>query len=98
MPPGLVQVLADVLAGLGFVTQREDRIHPSPGLLPFTSVEGAQTFRAALRAPLLQAEDFRQRAMSGALSLDGWTHTNEAIIEAQGALTRMWAAKAVPKL
>ena len=70
----------------------------SPALMPFTSSAGAETFRAALRAPLLQAEDFRRRLGGGTLTLEGWSHADDAIIEAQGALTRHWTAQALPKL
>ncbi len=70
----------------------------SPALTPFTSPEGVETFRAALRAPLLQTEDFRHRLKVGSLRLDGWSHTDDAIIEAQGTLTRHWTTRALPKL
>jgi precorrin-6B methylase 2 len=98
MPPALVRSLLDVLAGYGFVVWEQDRAKAAPALLPFTSPEGAATFRAALRAPLLQTEDFRRRLGDGTLALDGWSHTDEAVIEAQGALTRLWTTKALPKL
>jgi hypothetical protein len=98
LPPALVRSLVEVLIGLGLTTWDGRHVRPAPALLPFTSEEGAKTFRDALRAPLLQTADFRRRIMSGTLSLEGWTHTDGAIIEAQGALTRLWATKALPKL
>ncbi len=98
MQPALVQSLLDVLTSFGFVVWDQGKAQASPALLPFTSQEGAETFKAALRAPLLQAEDFRRRLNTGSLSLDGWSHTDDAIIEAQGALTRHWTARALPKL
>jgi precorrin-6B methylase 2 len=98
MQPALVQSLLDVLTSFGFVVWDQGKAQASPALLPFTSQEGAETFKAALRAPLLQAEDFRRRLNSGTLNLDGWSHTDGAIIEAQGALTRHWTARALPKL
>ena len=98
LPPALVRSLLDVLAGFGFVVWEQERAMAGPALLPFTSPEGAATFRAALRAPLLQTDDFRRRLGDGTLALDGWSHTDEAVIEAQGALTRLWTTKALPKL
>ncbi len=98
MPPALARSLVGVLEGLGLVTWSHDRVQAAPALLPFTSPEGAVAFRAALRAPLLQTEDFRRRLGEGALTLDGWTHTDEAVIEAQGALTRLWTDAALPRL
>jgi len=98
LPPALAQTLVDLLAGYGFVVWKQDRVCASPALLPFTTPEGIVTFRASLRAPLMQAESFRTRLADGSLTLDGWTHTDEAIIEAQGALTRLWTTRALPKL
>jgi precorrin-6B methylase 2 len=98
MPPPLVRTLLDVLASFGFVTWRDGKAQASPALMPFTSSEGAKTFRAALRAPLLQTEDFRRRLGTGKLTLDGWSHTDAAIIEAQGSLTQLWTSRALPKL
>jgi precorrin-6B methylase 2 len=98
LPPALVRSLVDVLAGFGLVTWDSDRIQATAALQPFTTPDGAITFRASLRAPLLQAEEFRRRVEQRRLDLQGWTHTDEAIIEAQGALTRHWTAKALPRL
>ncbi|MBM1175138.1 SAM-dependent methyltransferase [Microvirga arabica] len=98
LPPALVQTLLDTLAAFGFVTWEGGRVQASPALMPFTSPEGAETFKAALRAPLLQSEDFRRRLKTGTMSLDGWSHTDDAIIEAQGTLTRHWTTRALPKL
>jgi len=98
MPHALVRSLLDMLASFGFVVWAHDRVQAAPALTPFTSREGAETFQAALRAPLLQAEDFRRRVTAGSLRLDGWSHTDDAIIEAQGALTQHWTTRALPKL
>jgi precorrin-6B methylase 2 len=98
LPPTLAQALIDVLASYGLVVQDQDRVHAAPALLPFTTPEGVATFRASLRAPLLQADSFRHRLAAGDLPLDGWTHTNDAIIEAQGTLTGLWTTQALPKL
>jgi len=98
LPPALVQSLLDALAAFGFVTWEDGRVQASSALIPFTSSEGAETFKAALRAPLLQTEDFRRRLETGSLHLDGWSHTDDAIIEAQGTLTRHWTTRALPKL
>ncbi len=98
LPPRLVQVLIDVLASYGFLVWERDRIRAAPSLMPFTTPEGVATFQASLRAPLLQAESFRRRSTEGTLTLDGWTHTDEAIIEAQGTLTQLWTTRALPKL
>jgi len=98
LPPALVRTLLDVLADLGFVSWNAGRVLASPSLMPFTTPEGSETFRACLRASLLQTESFRQRLRDGALSLDGWTHTDEDVIEAQGKLTQLWTNRALPKL
>ncbi|MEE1610648.1 SAM-dependent methyltransferase [Microvirga sp. CF3016] len=98
LPPALVGTLIDVLASYGFVVWERSRVRAAPPLMPFTTPEGMLTFRASLRAPLLQADSFRRRLADGTLTLDGWTHTDEAIIEAQGLLTRLWTTRALPKL
>lgn len=98
LPPALVQSLLDALAAFGFVTWEDGRVQASPALMPFTSSEGTETFKAALRAPLLQSEDFRRKIKTGTMHLDGWSHTDDAIIEAQGSLTRHWTTRALPKL
>lgn len=98
LPEAAVRTLVGLLAGLGFVVEDGERVTAAPALVPFTSGAGAATFRAALRAPLLQAEQFRSHAAAGAVAIEGWTHTDQAIIEAQGVMTRMWARKAIPKL
>jgi precorrin-6B methylase 2 len=98
IPTAFVQSLLDMLAGLGFVRWVSGRAVASPALMPFTSPAGIETFRAALRAPLLQAEDFRRRLGSGTLTLEGWSHADDAIIEAQATLTRHWTTQALPKL
>ena len=98
LPPALVQILLDALAAFGFVTWKDGRVQASPALMPFTSPEGMETFKAALCAPLMQSEDFRHRLKTGTLNLDGWSHKDDAIIEAQGTLTRHWTTRALPKL
>lgn len=98
LPPVLARILIDVLASHGFVTWEQDRIRATAAFMPFTTSEGAVTFRASLRAPLLQTDSFRRKLADGSLTLDGWTHMDEAIIEAQGSLTRLWTARALPKL
>lgn len=98
LDPQVAASLVDVLVGAGLATREKDRIQAAPALRSFTSEEGARAFKAALQAPLLQAEDFRHRFQSGPVTFDGWHHTDEAIIEAQGTLTRLWTKKALPKL
>lgn len=98
IPLPLARSLVEVLEGFGLVVREENCIRAAPALLPYTTPEGASAFRAALRAPLLQADDFRIRAAGGDLNLDGWTHTDKAIIDAQGSLTALWARQAIPKL
>jgi len=98
LSPALVRTLIDVLASHRFVLWDQDRVQAAPALMPFTTPEGVATFRASLRAPLLQADSFRHRLADGTLTLDGWTHTDEAIIESQGTLTRLWTTRALPKL
>lgn len=96
--PDLGRSLADTLVGAGLASWRGDRLHAGPALQPFTSPAGCARFKAALQAPLMQTEDFRRRLAERRLTLDGWTHTDAGIIEAQGALTRLWTEKALPKL
>jgi len=98
LDPALAATLVDVLIGAGLASWEDNRVRAAPALQPFTSEEGAKALKAALQAPLLQTEDFRRRLGGGHLSLNGWMHTDEAIIEAQGMLTRLWTAKALPKL
>jgi precorrin-6B methylase 2 len=98
LSPVLVRALIDLLASYGFVAWNQERVQAAPALMPFTTPDGVTTFRASLRAPLLQTDSFRRRLADGTLSLDGWTHTDEAIIEAQGTLTQLWTTRALPKL
>ncbi len=98
LDPALATALVNVLVGAGLASCDDGHVRAAPALQPFTSEKGTQVFKAALQAPLLQTEDFRSRLKEGRLTLAGWTHTDEAIIEAQGALTRLWTAKALPKL
>jgi 2-polyprenyl-3-methyl-5-hydroxy-6-metoxy-1,4-benzoquinol methylase len=98
LPPAIVLALVDVLAGFGFARREGGAVSAAPGFAPFTGPEGARAFRAALRAPLLQAEAFRRDARAGAVTLDGWRHEDPEVIEAQGALTSLWAGRAIPRL
>lgn len=98
LDPSLVTALVDALVSAGLASRESGRIQAAPALEPFTSAQGSQTLNAALQAPLLQTHDFRRRLREGTLALEGWTHADESIIEAQGALTRLWTAKALPKL
>jgi SAM-dependent methyltransferase len=47
---------------------------------------------------MLQAEDFRRRAMEGTISPEGWRFTDRGAVEAQGDLSAALAEKALPKL
>jgi 2-polyprenyl-3-methyl-5-hydroxy-6-metoxy-1,4-benzoquinol methylase len=98
LPAAHVRGLLDVIEGLGFLARDGDAIWAAPALMAFTGSDGADAFRAALRSPLLQAEDLRRRAGERSLTLEGWAHTDPAVIEAQGSLTRLWAERAVDKL
>ena len=86
------------MAGLGLVTRDGAAFVAAPGLKPFTQKAGADAFRAALRASLLQGEDFRRQVRRGTLALDGWRFEDADVIEAQGALTGLFAERAIPKL
>lgn len=98
LEPALARALVGVLIGAGLANLEGDRIRAAPALQFFTSEEGARTLKNALQAPHLQADDFRRKLQDGQLALNGWSHTDEAVIDAQGALTRLWTAKALPKL
>ncbi|WP_210493341.1 SAM-dependent methyltransferase [Microvirga antarctica] len=98
LPQEIVHNLVGVLAGFGLVTIDGDRILAAPGFLPFTGQQGAPVFDGAVRAPLLQAEHFRKHLAERTLNLEGWTHTDPAVIEAQGILTRLWTKAAIAKL
>jgi hypothetical protein len=102
--PGRRGVL-DVLVGLGFATREAGA---DAGGDVFRAGAGVQALlagsvvspglAAALRAPLLQAEDFRRRAMEGTVGPDGWRFTDRGVVEAQGDLSAAMAEKALPKL
>lgn len=98
LPPALISALVDVLESHGLVSRDAAGVCATSALRPFTTPDGAAAFRASLQAPLLQTEDFRRRLAVRDLRLDGWTHTDQEIIEAQGAMTRLWTEKALPKL
>ena len=103
LPAPVAEAVLDILVGLGFATREAD-----PGGDVFRAGAGVQALlagpavspalAAALRAPLLQAEDFRRRASEGTGGLDGWRFTDSGVIEAQGDLTAAMAEKALPKL
>ncbi len=98
LPEAAAAALLDVMAGLGLVTRDGAAFVAAPGLKPFTQKAGADAFRAALRASLLQGEDFRRQVRRGTLALDGWRFEDADVIEAQGALTGLFAERAIPKL
>ncbi|MBD0274364.1 MAG: hypothetical protein ICV73_20825, partial [Acetobacteraceae bacterium] len=103
LPAPVAEAVLDVLVGLGFATREADA-----GRDVFRAGAGVQallarpavnaSFAAAVRSPLLQAEDFRRRAMEGTVSPDGWRFTDRAVIEAQGDLSAAMAEEALPKL
>ncbi|HEY8383326.1 MAG TPA: class I SAM-dependent methyltransferase [Microvirga sp.] len=98
LPEPVVTSLVDVMGGAGLILRDGERICAAKGLEPFTTPAGAQAFRAALRAPLFQADDLRRKTRDHAITLDGWRFEDPEVIEAQGALTSLWAERAVPKL
>jgi SAM-dependent methyltransferase len=98
MPAPILRGLLDLLVGLGLAIREGERFRASPALLPFTSPEGETVLRASLHAPLLQGHDLLQRTRDGTLDLQGWRFTDEAVIDAQGTLSGLWARQAMPKL
>jgi SAM-dependent methyltransferase len=98
VPEPILAGFLDLLVSLGFAVRDGERIRAAPALAPFTTEDGARTFRAALRAPLLQTDDLRRRSQGKALDVDGWRFTDQAVIEAQGTLTSLWAERALPRL
>ena len=104
LPAPVAEAVLDVLVGLGFATREA----AAAGGDVFRAGAGARallagsvvspSFAAALRGPLLQAEDFRRRAGEGTVGPDGWRFTDRDVIEAQGDLTVAMAEKAGPKL
>jgi predicted O-methyltransferase YrrM len=95
MPPALAAAIADVLVGLGLAVGRGGGYRLASGARGMAA-EGV--LGGAARATWLQADDFRRRAQAGLLDLNGWRHTDPAIIEAQGAVTRGMAEQALPRL
>jgi SAM-dependent methyltransferase len=88
----------DILTSVGLLCRESGLLRPSPALAPFTTPEGALALRLIIRAPLLQGEHFLRQARSKGLSLDGWRYEDEEVIEAQAAITRLWAERSVSKL
>lgn len=103
LPAPVAEAVLDVLVGLGFATREADaggdvfRAGPGVQALLAGPVAGA-SLAAALRSPLLQAEDFRRRALEGTVSPEGWGFTDRGVVEAQGDLSAALAEKALPKL
>jgi SAM-dependent methyltransferase len=105
LPAPAAEAVLDVLVGLGFATREAGA---DAGGDVFRAGAGVQALladsvvspglAAALRAPLLQAEDFRRRAMEGTVGPDGWRFTDRGVVEAQGDLSAAMAEKALPKL
>jgi SAM-dependent methyltransferase len=103
LPAPVAGAVLDILVGLGFATREADAggdvFRASAGV--HTLLAGSvvsPSLAAALRSPLLQAEDLRRRASEGTVDPDGWRFTDRGVIEAQGDLTAAMAEKAVPKL
>ncbi|MBD0275413.1 MAG: hypothetical protein ICV73_26225, partial [Acetobacteraceae bacterium] len=104
LPAPVAEAVLDVLVGLGFATREAD---PRGGDV-FRAGAGVQallagpsvspSLAAALRGPLLQADDFHRRAKEGTVGSDGWRFTDTAVIQAQGDVTAAMAEKAIPKL
>ncbi|MBD0273752.1 MAG: methyltransferase domain-containing protein [Acetobacteraceae bacterium] len=97
--------MLDVLVGLGFATREAaddgggDVFRAGAGLQALLAGGAVSpALAAALRAPLLQAEDFRRRATEGTVGPEGWRFTDRGVIEAQGDLSAAMAEKALPKL
>ncbi|MCB8822983.1 SAM-dependent methyltransferase [Microvirga rosea] len=98
LPQPLVRNFIDLLIGLGLVYEDDEQVVSGTALLPFTASENFRAFRASLRAPLLQSATFHRRVREGSFTLEGWTHTDDTIIEAQADLTQMWARHSLSKL
>jgi precorrin-6B methylase 2 len=88
--PALAEGLLDVLVALGLAKRRDDGYLAAPELAArspaFLAADGA--------AGILQAADLVRRAAAGSLGSDGWRHTDELVLQAQGTIS----AAAVPAL
>jgi SAM-dependent methyltransferase len=88
--PALAERLLDVLVALGLAQRGDDGYAAAPGLAArspaFLAADGA--------AGLLQAADLVRRAAAGTLGADGWRHTDELVLQAQGTIS----AAALPQL
>ena len=105
LPAPVAEAVLDVLVGLGFATRETtddaggDVFRAGAGLRALLAGGAVSpALAAALRAPLLQAEDFRRRATEGTVGPEGWRFTDRGVIEAQGDLSAAMAEKALPKL
>jgi SAM-dependent methyltransferase len=97
-PEPVTMALVDVLVGLGFAVRTGETVSLAPGVAGALNGSGPGGLAAMLDGMRLQADDFRHRAAAGRFGLDGWTHTDERVILAQGHVTAAHVERAIPKL
>ena len=85
LAPALVRRLLEVLLALGVVERRDGGFAAAAGVP--TGGRALDLLRADLRATILQTADLAASARSGSLSLEGWRHTDEVLLQAQGTMS-----------
>jgi SAM-dependent methyltransferase len=86
LEPPLAAVLAEALVAAGLARRDGARFVAAPGLAALWEAGAGELVRAELRTVLLQQAAVVEAAIAGRLRI-GWTHTDERLLQAQGAVS-----------
>ncbi len=86
LPVPLAASLAEALVAVGLAQRTGEGFVGAPALVELTDGPAGRYVRAETRAGLLQMAAFFDAATRGAAGT-GWTHTDERILDAQGAMS-----------
>jgi predicted O-methyltransferase YrrM len=84
LPVALATALAEALVAAGLARRADEGFMAAPALVEMTAGPGGPRVQTDQRAGLLQMAAFFDAATRGAVAT-GWTHTDERLLQAQGA-------------
>jgi predicted O-methyltransferase YrrM len=101
LPQGTIERCLGVASDAGVVSVDGQSFRLAPGALPFSEAPGRSALQGDLRSQLMQALALVDAAAAGNAA-PGWTHTNPALLQAQGdasmAMVPLFQAKVVASL